>query len=556
MSRKSRYNVQPPTNFVWKAGAYIRLSKEDMALTAGNSQSVLTQKRLIDKYLSEHSELKLIDYFIDDGYTGTDMERPCFQQLKEGYESGKINCVIVKDLSRLARNNEESSKLVKVIFPFFKVRFISINDGLDTFANPDSVHRLDVSFKNIMNDEYSRDISVKERTASNARRKRGEYLGSFAPYGYKKDPADVHKLIIDEPAAETVKLIFDEYLNNQNCARIARILMERGVPSPLLYKKMKGSKMKNSVNQREELAWSSSSVRRILESEVYVGNLIQCKTGVISYKNHKVVKKDKEDMIRVEGAHKPIIPSDVFFSVQTLLQSKYKAKGKSVPSTFGGLVMCGRCGRLMSVTRYLGKGKYRAYFCNSYYKKRIECANGRIKESVIETAVLQILNQFISQFTDAESIIKNVASKRKRPSALKQPQSEVFREIDRLGAEKRGLYAKYKSGEFTVEEYVKIKQSLESSIEKLRCKAANLQADDENENKILKDADGVFQFLSGAAHINEITRELAQKFVKRVKVYAPDKIEIEFTFSDELQRLKSLDWAETLNFEIPYIALM
>lgn len=526
MSRKSRYvQIAEPTH-IWNVGAYVRLSKEDDALSDSDSQSVLIQKRLIDKYLVDHPELKLYDYFIDDGYTGTDLERPRFQNLKEAFESGKINCVIVKDLSRLARNNEQSGNLVKVIFPFYKIRFISINDGLDTFENPDSVNRLDVSFKNIMNDEYSRDISLKERTASNARRVKGEFLGSFAPYGYKKDPADKYKLIIDQPAAQTVKFIFEQFLLTQNCARIAQILMEKGVPSPMLYKQMNGSKLKNSAKNPTGLAWSSSSVKRIIQSEVYVGNLVQCRTGVISYKNHKVVNREKEEWIRAEGTHQPIVSKEIFNSAQGILQSRYKAKSQSSPSVFSGLVVCGNCGKPMSVTRYLGKDKYRAFYCNSYYKNRIECDSKRIKQRVIEEALLQTLNQFINQFVDIENALKTVEERLKKTHLSKN----IGTEIAKMEAEKRSLYAKFKNEELSFEGYKEARQNLEAAIQKLRRESVNCRGEGFKTGSVLKQFQGVTTF-------KKVTRQAVVKFVKCVKVYAPDRIEIEFTFSDEWKNL-------------------
>ena len=522
MSRKSRYGIQTTAGTVWKVGAYIRLSKEDEVLRGKNSQSVLTQKRIIDKYLLEHPELKLFDYFIDDGYTGTDMERPRFQNLKEAFESGKINCIIVKDLSRLARNNEESSKLVKVIFPFYKIRFISVNDRLDSYKNPDSVHRLDISFKNIMNDEYSRDISLKERAASNARRRRGEYLGSFAPYGYKKDPSNVHKLIVDEPSAQIVKFIFGQFLTEQNCAQIAQILTSKKVPSPLLYKRMNGSNYKNSTQNPNNFVWSPSSVKRILESEIYVGNLVQCKTGVISYKNHKVIKRDKGEWIRVEGTHEPIVSNEVFESVQMLLQSRYKAKRTSMPSPLSGYVKCATCGAPMSVTRYLGKDKYRAFYCNSYYKKRIECSNKRIKQSTIEAAIISALNQLISRFVDVESAINKAETILKKS----QPKSNIDAEIKQREDEKRALYAKYKNQEMTVDEYIAERQKFEYIIQNLSSELKNSAA---AQSQTDFKGSSLFKMLKEAKCINQLTRETVEKFIKRINVYSPTEIEIEFT---------------------------
>ena len=244
MSRKSRYNQDLLLQKViqWKAGCYVRLSKEDKEYT-DSSQSVLAQKQMIEKFLRGHSDIELYDYFVDDGYSGTDMERPEFQRLKQAFEDGVINCIIIKDLSRLARNDEESGKYIFIIFPFYNIRFISVNDHVDSYERPESVNNLEISFKNIMHSEYSRDLSKKVISASNVRRKRGEFLGAFCSYGYKKDPLDFHHLIIDEEPAEIVRYIFKRYLESQNIYAISQELSENGVMTPLEYKKSKGENL-------------------------------------------------------------------------------------------------------------------------------------------------------------------------------------------------------------------------------------------------------------------------------------------------------------------------
>ena len=187
MSRISRYTQQvTPTKKKWQAGVYLRLSREDELTKDKNSYSIETQRMIINKFLSAHPDIEVVDFYIDDGFSGTNMDRPGYKRLKDDFENKKINCIIIKDLSRLARNNEEAGKLVFVVFPFYGIRFISVNDKVDSYLDPKSVNNISIQFKNLMNDEYSRDLSKKVKSARLTRQKRGEFLGSFAPYEKKK----------------------------------------------------------------------------------------------------------------------------------------------------------------------------------------------------------------------------------------------------------------------------------------------------------------------------------------------------------------------------------
>ena len=395
MSRKSRYEIvtpqAPPKR--WKIGAYIRLSREDENIRGMNSESVETQKRIIDKHINGLEDTELVGYYIDDGYSGTSLDRPDFRRLQADWENKVINCIIVKDLSRLARNNEDAGKLIFVIFPFYNIRFISVNDKVDSFLAPNSVHNLTIHFKNIMNDEYSRDLSKKIRSASAARRKKGEFLGAFAPYGYKKDTENIHRLVIDEEVSCWVEFIYKKFLDGLNYTQIARELTDLGAPTPLAHKKKNHPKF-GLPKEFEVKLWSATTVKSILTSDVYMGNLTQSRYAKVSYKSKTVRMQDEQKWITVENTHEAIISKEDFESVQEIIRSNRRTQSPpKQQNALAGIIKCGRCKRAMAITEKRGKGAYRAYYCTTYHKHKDLCERNRISVSVIENTVLEILNQ-------------------------------------------------------------------------------------------------------------------------------------------------------------------
>ena len=220
--------------------SYIRLSREDGDKI--ESESISSQRAILEGFLRDRPEIIYYDSYIDDGWSGTDFDRPAFQRMLADITSKKINSVIVKDLSRFGRNYVEAGKYLETVFPLFNVRFIAVNDQIDSISNPASANSIIVPFKNIINDEYCRDISMKVRSALDIRRRQGKFIGSFAPYGYQKDERDHNKLMIDREAAQTVREIFEKFLNGYGILSIARLLNEKGVPNPSVYKAEKGLK--------------------------------------------------------------------------------------------------------------------------------------------------------------------------------------------------------------------------------------------------------------------------------------------------------------------------
>ena len=531
MSRKSRYEVvtpqAPPKR--WKIGAYIRLSREDEDIRGMNSESVETQKRIIDKHMKTLEDAEVVGYYIDDGYSGTSLERPDFRRLQADYENKVINCIIVKDLSRLARNNEDAGKLIFVIFPFYNIRFISVNDKVDSFLAPNSVHNLTIHFKNIMNDEYSRDLSKKIRSASAARRRRGEFLGAFAPYGYKKDTEDIHRLVIDEEVSCWVEFIYKKFLEGLNYTQIARELTDLGAPTPLAHKKKNHPKFV-LPKEFEVKLWSATTVKSILTSDVYMGNLTQSRYAKVSYKSKNVRMQDERAWIMVENTHDAIVSKEDFDTVQEIIKSNRRTQSPpKQQNPLAGIIKCGRCKRAMAITEERGKGAYRAYYCTTYHKHKDLCERNRISVAVIENTVLEVLNQHLRLCGEMSKALSMINDKKQRQTVA----SDKMGKINEMKRKKIALYQDYKNGNITENEYKEKRAQLDSVISALE----STEEKKTNENVLLPEENRFLEIFKGKRKFKRVTREVATTFLKSVCVYSPEYIEIELNYVDEMKEI-------------------
>ena len=306
----------------YNACIYARLSRDDGDKL--ESDSIINQKALIRDFISKHPEIHVVSEKTDDGYSGVNFDRPAFQEMMEDIRSGKINCVVVKDLSRFGRNYIEAGNYIERVFPFMGVRFIAINDSYDSLDRNQS-DSLIIPFKNLINDAYCKDISVKIRSQLEIKRKKGQFIGAFAVYGYLKDPEDHNKLIPDTYASEVVRAIYKWKLEGMSQGRIAEKLNLQGVLCPMEYKLSMGIKVQTNFKVRKQALWSPRSVTRILTNEIYTGALIQGKTSTPNYKVKKIVAKDEAEWIRVEDAHEAIIDRRTFDDVQRILQKDIRS---------------------------------------------------------------------------------------------------------------------------------------------------------------------------------------------------------------------------------------
>lgn len=298
---------------IWNAAEYSRLSRDDG--DKAESNSITSQKEIIRDYVRQHPEFVIVKEYADDGYSGVNFERPGFKQMMEDIKAKKIDCVICKDLSRFARNYIDAGRYLEKIFPFMGVRFIAINDSYDSCGEKAQSDALIVPFKNLINDAYCRDISVKIRSQLDIKRKMGDFIGAFAPYGYRKDEANRNRLVVDEEAARTVELIFSLRIQGLCNSAIADRLNSMGILSPMEYKQAQGLNYSCGFRSNEQAQWSPMLVKRILSNEIYIGTLIQHKSGTPNHKIKKRVEYDRDEWIVIEESHEPIICRSDFETV-------------------------------------------------------------------------------------------------------------------------------------------------------------------------------------------------------------------------------------------------
>lgn len=541
MSRTSKYAKPAATVVsgpVWEAGLYIRLSREDGDRV--ESESVSSQKAILQRFIAENPDISFAEYYIDDGYSGTDFERPAFQRMMSDAASKKINCIVVKDLSRFGRNYVESGRYLEHIFPAFRLRFIAVNDGIDSFAQPSSMNNVIVPFKNIINDEYCRDISMKVRSALDIRRRQGKFIGSFAAYGYKKDGNDHNKLQIDEEAAATVRLIYEKFLSGYSIIGIVRLLNARGVLNPSAYKAGKGLNCRRASDCKSGAAWTDSSVRRILSNEVYIGNLVQKKNEVISYKIHTAKAVEKEKRITVKGTHEAIIAEKDFEKVQSLLSRDTRISPKAKEgklSVFAGFIKCADCGRAMQKRTVKQPNKtYEYYVCSTYRKMHSSlCTKHAIRADVLEEAVLTTLNKYIALAVDFDRLLEKINRARKGGVKSKRLSAELAANEKELEKSKKillDLYPDFKNGIIGREQYFALKEKYENAV-KLR--ERDIERIKKDMRAFSDGIDGGNEFVATFKKyggLKELTRDVLVELVENIYVREGGAVEIHLKCKD------------------------
>ncbi len=508
---------------LYNAALYIRLSREDG--DGVESNSVQNQRTLLKEFALNDAHIVSSTEFVDDGYTGTDFLRPSFQKMMDKINAGDINCVVVKDLSRLGRNYIELGRLTEILFPQKNVRFISINDGIDTLRPQSDATSIIVPFKNLLNDEYSRDISSKIRTALDVRRKSGAFIGSFPSYGYKRDESDSSKLVIDEEAAQVVRRIFDMYLSGTGKHTIARTLNAEGVLSPSAYK-MKMYPSYKSPSKNATSLWSFSSVDRILSNEIYTGDMVQGKTKMISHRIHTPQKKERDDWIVVPNTHEPIISRERFIAAKQSDDKSFRADKTGNTHVLAGLVRCGSCGR--SLNRRSIKqsyGTYNYYFCPTYRQSKTACTKHSVRVESVEEAVLSAIRGEINRAADLSKLYETY--KDRKITHKDDRRSFLIKETEKLKNLKRSVYEDWKEGVLTKEEYLDYVKVYSDRLDALTKRLESLSPQPESINPWLLR-------LNALKNPTELSRELVVSLVERIEVLSDTRIRIHFTFSDAI----------------------
>ena len=446
---------------IWNATLYLRLSRDDGDKEESNS--ITGQRELLRDYIRNRPEFHEYAVRIDDGFTGSNFERPDFKKMMEDVKEGRTDCIIVKDLSRFGRNYLDAGEYIEKIFPFLGVRFIAVNDNYDSLAGKNASDDLIIPFKNLINEAYCRDISVKVRTQLEIKRKSGQYIGAFAVYGYMKDEADKNRLVVDEYAADVVRDIFKWKLEGMSPQDIASRLNQSGILSPMEYKKSLVMKFATSFKANPQAVWSANAVLRILKNQVYIGVLTQGKETTPSYKVRKRVTKPEDEWAVIPDGHEAIIRREDFESVQKVLSlDTRRSPEDSNVQLFSGMVFCGECGASMvRKTVPSGNKKYVYYVCSAH-KQDKSCSSHGIRDAALEEVVLETIKQYIRDVVDLDDLLAMTDTAPLRTAEAQKVQRQLDKkrsEHERLQKLLMSLYENLADGIIDLEEYARFKQS-------------------------------------------------------------------------------------------------
>lgn len=527
-------------------GGYLRLSKEDGDVAGSEtlqSNSIENQKEYIEDYIHSKPEIKIVDFYVDDGYSGVNFDRPDFQRMLQDIKNKKIDCVIVKDLSRLGRNYIEVGRYIERLFPLLGVRFIAINDNFDSADDTGASNNIIIPFKNLINDAYCRDISIKIRSHLEVKRKRGEFIGAFAVYGYMRGK-DKNKLIVDPYAAEIVKEIFGMKMDGMSQQAIADELNSLGILSPAEYKKEQGSGYKTVFQTHSKAKWTAMAVMRVLTNEIYVGTLIQGKESTPNYKVKVREKKPREEWIRIENAHEAIINRADFEIISDIIQKDTRVTaGKRAVSIYSGYLVCADCGcSMVRKKAYSGSFEYVYYVCSGNKKNKDTCSSHRISENALNVAVTKTLQLHLKHLADLQESILYIRKTSCNSDKIKMMvlQSEKIKgDIEKYNRLKLECYEDYKNELITQGEYLLFKKELDNRIEDTKKAATELS----KKKRMLLDGryekESFMEKFLTSKDI-ELKRSLFVRFISQIYVYEDRRIEIIFRYQDEIEQLAGL----------------
>ncbi|MCL2578261.1 MAG: recombinase family protein [Defluviitaleaceae bacterium] len=508
--------------------SYLRLSLDDGG--DGESNSIENQRRIIENYITANPDFIGIPTkeFADDGYTGTNFNRPGFNKLLEMVRRGEVACIIVKDLSRFGRKYLEVSKYLEQFFPYLGIRFIAVNDHYDSNNHKGITAEMDVPVRNLINEYYSKQVSKKVKDAKRVQIRQGKFINAFTRYGYKKDPKDKHRVIIDEPAAEVVRRIFNLACIGQKPMQIANILNADGVQSPLEYRKRNGSKIK--IKGAISASWTGQGVIPILRDEQYTGVLIYGKFEMGELGTGKLIRKPKEEWIRVPGAIPAIITPEIW---KTSVSMRIKRGGTQRKPNAGRIlfkrVRCGYCNHVMSYAQEA------IYFCKAT-RKEYCCVSTKYSEHRIVDVVKTVVQKLLVIMLNMERLCKE--GKKVVQQKIESSFNKTImlkNEIAQMQALKRQLYEQYKGGILKKADYFKEREAIEVGIIEMIKECEALSSKNDFEEVAYNHVHEFFNSFSAYQTDAEPTADIVNALVESVYVFDKDRIEVRFSFIDELE---------------------
>ncbi len=544
---------------IWRIAVYIRLSKEDANREDSDenqSESVVNQKKILIEYLEQFFEGQyvIVDFYIDDGLTGTDDTRADFMRMIQDIEQGTVNCVLVKTLARAFRNYSDQGYYLEYYFPQKNVRFISTGDpAIDTFKNPDAVTGLEVPISGLMNDRFACRTSNDVRRTFNTKRRNGEFIGAFPPYGYLKNPEDKNHLILDDDIVPIKKDMRDWIVNDgMSLNGVAQKLNELGIPNPTAYKRSKGWKYNNPNVKKNDGLWTGATVKRVLLDKVNMGHMVQGRQKVVSYKVHDKVAVPEEDWFIKESTHEPTFTQEEYDTLVRILQRDTRTpNGERKVHLFSGFLRCADCHKALQ--RKAAK-EFVYYACRTYTEKsKTKCTKHSIRVDLLEKAVLAAIQ---AQIILVDSLVDVVDEINEAPVADTQSKrvekmlGDKRRELEKARSVSDSLYVDWKSGEITREDYRRMKAKFWEQTEQLTSAIINLEEEQRRMNTGVNSENPIFTEFRKYRNAQQLDRNILIELVDTIYVHENKEITIIFRFADELERI--LEFVEQNRPEAPY----
>ena len=512
------------TNEKYRAAAYCRLSREDG--DKPESDSIINQVHAIEDFCKRNPELDMVDTFADDGYTGTNFDRPDFKRMLAQIEAGELDCVIVKDLSRFGRDYIDMGFYLERFFPSKRVRFIAINDGVDSGRG---AYDMLLPLKNIFNAQYAKDISNKVKSAFRTKQSRGEFIGAFAAYGYLKDPVDKNRLMIDPAAADTVQRIFRMAAEGTGKQDIADTLNADGVPSPGEYKRLMGTKYRNSSEETPARKWTYAAVDKVLRNKVYLGDVVSNRRSRATM-HGKELRNDPSEWIVVEGMHDAIISHELWETVQAQIGRNARTSAKDgTTDLFAGFLYCGDCGSKLTKTTW---NKRSMYCCGAYQRYGTgACTKHYISEQEIARIVLQDINKVIRCVKSIRELAEQSRASDLTESLREKEEKQLEAALERVRGLKQGVYEDYKDELLSRDEYLRYRADYDTQERTLKGQLESAKRRAEPADILTRPW---VKRLIQQRELDELSRVIVAQNVKSIRVYENAHIEITYLFSDEL----------------------
>ncbi len=538
---------------VYAAAVYLRLSREDGDVCDESrkeeSNSITNQKRLIHDFLKGREDIHVFKEYVDDGYTGSDFLRPSFQEMIKDMEAGKVNLIIVKDLSRFGREYIEAGRYLQKVFPAAGVRFIAVTDHYDSLTADRTEKNIVIPVKNFVNDAYSADLSVKIRSHLESKRGNGEYTGAYVSYGFMKDSSDHNKLVADPVAGENVKLIFQWKLDGMSNSRIAEKLNALGIPAPADYKRSLGIRYQSGFQRNLYSKWSPVAVGRILSNPLCKGLVVQGKKERINHKIKKMVAKPEAEQSRYRQEDLALIGEKQFETMQGLLKKDTRTNpGQERAYLFSGILYCPDCGRQMIRRKTTHKGKQTIFYICKTYNVEKTCTRHSIKEQELVTLVTEAVKTQVQMAADAEEILKAAEDAMERMPTFSLADTrlpELEKELTENAAMLAGLYTDWIDGILSEEEYEEMKvfysgrcEELEGQIRKRRERAGTAGEAVREARQWLGSLKDTGSLISGTK--GEIQRSLICSLFEKIWVYEGKRVEFSFLYQDRMTEVYSL----------------